>query len=97
MPAAVKVRVPATVANLGPGFDTLGVAVRMHLEVEIEPRRDTVEIMVEGEGAEHLPVDDQNLAVRSATRCACATPSRLRRASDPRPPRSSAASPWRAR
>ena len=37
MPAAVKVRVPATVANLGPGFDTLGVALRMHLEVEIEP------------------------------------------------------------
>lgn len=65
MSAAVKVRVPATVANLGPGFDTLGVAVRMHLEVEIEPRRDTVEIMVEGEGAEHLPVDDQNLVVRS--------------------------------
>jgi homoserine kinase len=65
MPAAVKVRVPATVANLGPGFDALGVAVRMHLEVDIEPRRDTVEIMVEGEGAEQLPVDDQNLVVRA--------------------------------
>src|ERR671917_1837891 len=65
MPAAVKVRVPATVANIGPGFDALGIALRMHLEVDIEPRRDTVEIMVEGEGAEQLPVDDQNLVVRA--------------------------------
>jgi homoserine kinase len=65
MPAAVKVRVPATIANIGPGFDALGAALRMHLEVEIEPRRDTVEIMVEGEGAEQLPLDDQNLVVRA--------------------------------
>ncbi|HEV3472258.1 MAG TPA: homoserine kinase [Actinomycetota bacterium] len=65
MPAAVKVRVPATVANLGPGFDALGAAVRMHLEIEIEPRRDSVEIMVEGEGAEQLPQDESNLVIRS--------------------------------
>jgi homoserine kinase len=65
MPAAVKVRVPATIANLGPGFDALGVSVRMHLEIEIEPRRDTVEIMVEGEGAEDLPLDEGNLVIRS--------------------------------
>jgi homoserine kinase len=65
MPAAVKVRVPATVANLGPGFDALGVAVKMHLEIEIEPRRDSIEIMVEGEGAEQLPQDDTNLVIRS--------------------------------
>ncbi|MGH2825461.1 MAG: homoserine kinase [Actinomycetota bacterium] len=65
MPAAVKVRVPATVANLGPGFDALGVAIRMHLQIDIEPRRDSVEIMVEGEGAEQLPADDTNLVVRS--------------------------------
>jgi homoserine kinase len=65
MPAAVTVWVPATVANLGPGFDALGVAVRMHLEVEIEPRRDSVEISIEGEGAEHLPADETNLVLRS--------------------------------
>jgi len=65
MPAAVKVRVPATVANLGPGFDALGVAVRMHLEIDIEPRRDSVDILIEGEGAEHLPADDTNLVIRS--------------------------------
>lgn len=65
MPAAVRVRVPATIANLGPGFDALGAAVRMHLEIEIEPRRDSIEVMVEGEGAEQLPADDTNLVIRS--------------------------------
>lgn len=65
MPAAVKVRIPATVANLGPGFDALGVAVQMHLEIEIEPRRDSIDVTVEGEGAESLPQDESNLVIRS--------------------------------
>jgi homoserine kinase len=65
MPAAVKVRIPATVANLGPGFDALGVAIQMHLEIEIEPRRDSVDVTVEGEGAESLPQDETNLVIRS--------------------------------
>lgn len=65
MPAAVKVRVPATVANLGPGFDAVGIAVRMHLEIDIEPRRDSIDILVEGEGAEELPQDSTNLVIRS--------------------------------
>jgi homoserine kinase len=65
MPAAVKVQVPATVANLGPGFDALGVAVQMHLHIDIEPRRDSIEVMVEGEGAEQLPADQTNLVIRA--------------------------------
>lgn len=65
MPAAVKVKVPATVANLGPGFDALGVAIQMHLEVDIEPRRDSIDIAVEGEGAETLPEDETNLVIRA--------------------------------
>ena len=65
MPAAVKVRVPATVANLGPGFDALGVAVKLHLEIDIEPRRQGVELTLEGEGAEDLPRDESNLIIRS--------------------------------
>lgn len=65
MPAAVKVHVPATVANLGPGFDALGAAIQMYLDIEIEPRRDSVDIMIEGEGAEVLPQDETNLVVRS--------------------------------
>lgn len=65
MPASVKVRVPATVANLGPGYDSLGAAIRMHLEIEVEPRRDSIEIAVEGEGADQLPEDETNLVIRS--------------------------------
>ena len=65
MAASARVRVPATVANLGPGFDALGAAVGMHLEIEIEPRRDSIEVMVEGEGAEQLPQDETNLVIRS--------------------------------
>ena len=65
MAASVRVRVPATVANLGPGFDALGAAVGMHLEIEIEPRRDSIEVMLEGEGADHLPTDDTNLVIKS--------------------------------
>jgi homoserine kinase len=65
MPASVKVRVPATVANLGPGYDSLGAAISMHLEIEIEPRRDSVDISVEGEGADQLPEDESNLVIRS--------------------------------
>lgn len=63
MPAVVTVRVPATVANLGPGFDALGIAVGIHLVVHLEPRRDSIDVTVEGEGAEALPQDQNNLVV----------------------------------
>lgn len=63
MSAAVTVRVPATVANLGPGFDALGVAVGIHLTIEVEPRRDSVDLSIEGEGADELPSDDSNLVL----------------------------------
>lgn len=43
----------------------MGVAIRMHLEIHIEPRRDSVDIMVEGEGADFLPADESNLVIRS--------------------------------
>src|SRR5918999_2543428 len=65
MPANVSVRVPATVANLGPGFDAFGVALDMHLEIELETRRDTIDISIEGEGADRLPTDETNLVIRS--------------------------------
>jgi homoserine kinase len=65
LPAAIRVRVPATVANLGPGFDALGVAIRMYLEVEVEPRRDSIEISLDGEGSGELPTDESNLVIRS--------------------------------
>ena len=33
MPTSVEIRVPASIANLGPGFDTLAVAVRLYLRL----------------------------------------------------------------
>jgi homoserine kinase len=65
VPAGVRVEVPATIANLGPGFDALGIGIRMHLQIDIEPRREAVEIMVEGEGADTLPADETNLVIRA--------------------------------
>jgi homoserine kinase len=53
------------VANLGPGFDAFGVALDMHLEIDLETRRDTIDIGIEGEGADHLPTDETNLVIRS--------------------------------
>ena len=35
MKASIRVRVPATTANLGPGFDTLGIALKIYNEVEL--------------------------------------------------------------
>lgn len=63
----VRVRVPATSANLGPGFDTLGLALGMWDEVELsvgDGDRCTVE--VEGEGAARVPRDERHLVLRAA-------------------------------
>lgn len=62
-----RVRVPATSANLGPGFDTLGLALGMWDEVELSVgagERCTVE--VEGEGAARVPRDERHLVLRAA-------------------------------
>jgi homoserine kinase len=58
------VSVPATSANLGPGFDTLGLAVDMVNKVQVEPAP-RWELRLTGEGAQHLPTGERNLVVRS--------------------------------
>lgn len=63
MPARVRVRVPATSANLGPGFDALGLALALHNEVVAEPA-DGVTIRIEGEGAGRLATDGKNVVAR---------------------------------
>lgn len=62
----VKVLVPATTANLGPGFDTLGMALEFMNTVEMAERESGLVIEVEGEGADTLPRDSSNLVYRSA-------------------------------
>ncbi len=61
---ARRARCPASSANLGPGFDTLAVALALHVEVEVRPAR-RLSVHAEGEGSE-LPTDLTHLAVRVA-------------------------------
>ncbi|GAA2385665.1 homoserine kinase [Nonomuraea africana] len=68
--STVVVRVPATSANLGPGFDSLGLALAFHDEVEAslftpESGTSRVEVTVEGEGAGELELGDGHLVVRA--------------------------------
>ena len=58
----MKVRAPATSANLGPGFDCAAVALDLWNELEVTEGGGVV---VEGEGAGELPEDETNLAVRA--------------------------------
>ncbi|MDT4989881.1 MAG: homoserine kinase [Micromonosporaceae bacterium] len=61
----VSVRAPATSANLGPGFDALGLALARHDQVTVRVTRAGVTVAVAGEGAGDLPTDDTHLVVRS--------------------------------
>jgi homoserine kinase len=60
----LTVRVPATVANLGPGFDCLGLALQLHNEFTVDLDAEPG-VAVEGEGAGELPADGTNLAFRT--------------------------------
>ncbi|MCP3784501.1 homoserine kinase [Micromonospora sp. A3M-1-15] len=59
----VRVRVPATSANLGPGFDALGLALGLHDDVAAEVTAGGVRVAVTGEGAGELPDGDRHLVV----------------------------------
>ena len=52
----VTVQVPASSANLGPGYDTLGIALSLYDTVEVEVIRSGLEVEIFGEGAEDLPL-----------------------------------------
>lgn len=54
---------PASSANLGPGFDVLGLALALHNEVVLEPHGE-VSVSIEGEGADQLERDEKNVVVR---------------------------------
>jgi homoserine kinase len=61
----ITVRVPATTANLGPGFDVLGLALDLWNQATFSPA-DEFSVTVQGEGADRLPHDSQNLIIRAA-------------------------------
>jgi homoserine kinase len=57
----MKARAPASSANLGPGFDTLALALSLHVEVDVQPA-DQLSLRTEGEGSD-IPADRNHLAV----------------------------------
>ncbi|MFC9691897.1 homoserine kinase [Kribbella sp. NPDC056951] len=61
----VRVRVPATSANLGPGFDAFGLALSLYDELVVTPGGSGVTVQVTGEGADDVPRDESHLVVRS--------------------------------
>ena len=65
---SVTARVPASSANLGPGFDTLGLALGLYDEVTVTTTASGLTIRVEGEGAEDVPWGPSHLVVRAVER-----------------------------
>lgn len=63
---AVIVEVPATSANLGPGFDCFGLALAWPESVRLEVIDSGYQIDVSGEGADAIPRDETHLIIRSA-------------------------------
>jgi homoserine kinase len=61
----VRVRVPATSANLGPGFDALGLALTLYDEVEAWVTESGLAIEVSGEGAHLSEAGEDHLVVRA--------------------------------
>ena len=59
---------PASSANLGPGFDSLGLALGLYDEVEVSVAADGVAVEVVGEGAARVPRDERHLVVRAMRR-----------------------------
>jgi homoserine kinase len=51
--------IPATSANLGPGFDCMALALDLWNEVSIEPSGESIKINVSGEGAHSLLIDSR--------------------------------------
>jgi homoserine kinase len=61
----VHVRVPATSANLGPGFDAFGLALDLYDDVEVRTTGGGTRVEVSGEGAGEVPIDETHLILRS--------------------------------
>jgi len=57
----VRVRVPATSANLGPGFDALGLALTLYDEVEARILEAGLSIEISGEGADLAGAGEEHL------------------------------------
>ena len=68
-PSAVRVRVPASSGNLGPGFDSFGLALALYDEVTARVTDGGLTVEVAGEGADQLPCDEDHLLVKAMRAC----------------------------
>lgn len=59
-----KVRVPASTANLGPGFDCMGIALKLYNTAVFEQTDSDVEICILDESKAYVPTDETNLVYR---------------------------------
>ncbi len=62
----VTVQVPASSANLGPGFDSVSLALTLYNQVEMGILPEGCQIKVEGEGSGEISIDDSNLVYQAA-------------------------------
>ena len=62
---SVTLSVPASAANLGPGFDSLGLALSLRNTLEVRAAPSDIRVLIEGEGKNSLPSDAGNLIVRA--------------------------------
>ncbi|GAB3241519.1 homoserine kinase [Mycolicibacterium hippocampi] len=60
--------VAASSANLGPGFDSMGLALSLYDEIEVETTESGLVVEVDGEGAGQVPLDSSHLVVRAIER-----------------------------
>jgi homoserine kinase len=60
----IQIRVPATTANLGPGFDAFGAALDVYFTVTVAEREER-RVVPSGEGEDELPTGDDNLVWRA--------------------------------
>lgn len=61
----IKVTIPATTANVGPGFDCLGIALTLYNEIEVEETEEGLLIEVEGRDRDKIDTDENNLVYQS--------------------------------
>lgn len=63
-----SVTVPATSANLGPGFDTLGIALEVRDEITVRAVAGETRVTVTGQGEGEVPADETHLVARATLR-----------------------------
>ena len=71
MPEQMKVRVPASSANLGPGFDALGLALQLYLNCRFS-KSDSLAFSASGRDLSSIPLDDSNRIWQTALQVAAA-------------------------